>query len=278
MKVTTVLNMLKSSYHQSSGQVSYSLQANGGQLNLNELIGKSIQLKFEPEIQCLACQRKIKKTFNQGYCFPCFRSLARCDMCILKPETCHFRHGTCREESWALNHCIKPHIVYLSYTSNFKVGITRKTNIPYRWIDQGALKALPLYEVSERFHAGLIEKHLASFIDDKTHWRNMLKLNDASSIDMIARSQALIENSKIDAFIKSNTHLQLIPPTKIIPHDVYSFIYPTKKTPTTTNTIKLDTNHAFTSTLEGIKGQYLLFEHGTINIRKYGGYLLTLQF
>ena len=172
---------------------------------------------------------------------------------------------------------MKQHIVYLSFTSNFKVGITRKTNIPYRWIDQGALEAVALFEVSERFHAGLIEKHLSNFINDKTHWRNMLKTNDHRFIDMNAQIENLFDQSQIEKFISENEYLQQSPPKRLHPTK-YRFYYPCNQVPTTTNSIKLDDDHSFISKLEGIKGQYLLFEHGTLNIRKYGGHQITLNY
>jgi hypothetical protein len=72
----------------------------------------------------------------------------------MKPETCHYHLGTCREPDWAQNHCFRPHIVYLANSSGVKVGITRKTQIPTRWLDQGASQALPIFEVQQPFVIG----------------------------------------------------------------------------------------------------------------------------
>lgn len=130
-----------------SGLVSYELQLAEQSIALNPLMGKSFKLTYTGQIFCVHCNRPIKKSFNQGYCYPCFTSLAQCDMCIMKPETCHYEAGTCREPDWAQKFCFQPHIVYLANSSGIKVGITRQTQLPTRWIDQGAVQALPIFKV-----------------------------------------------------------------------------------------------------------------------------------
>lgn len=102
--------------------VNYQLPIGEARVDMNAAIGKQIRLKFDGEIHCVACGRLTKKSFNQGHCYPCFRALASCDMCIMKPETCHFALGTCREPEWALSHCMQPHYVYLANSSGIKVG------------------------------------------------------------------------------------------------------------------------------------------------------------
>ena len=49
-----------------------------------------------------------------------------------------------RDYDWEMAHHMQPHVVYLSKTAGIKVGVTRETQIPYRWIDQGAVEALIL--------------------------------------------------------------------------------------------------------------------------------------
>ena len=110
---------------------------------LNPLIGKKLTLNFHDKIACKHCGNKTKKSYSQGFCYPCMAKLAQCDMCIMKPETCHHHLGTCREPEWGEKHCMVDHYVYLSNTSALKVGITRHTQIPTRWIDQGATQAFP---------------------------------------------------------------------------------------------------------------------------------------
>ena len=118
MKVSGNLAKMKTSLE--NGEAHYQLPVGDERVPMNELIGKSLQLKYEGEINCIACGRKVKKSFSQGYCYPCFSSLAQCDMCILKPETCHYFEGSCREPQWADEHCMQDHVVYLANSSGIK--------------------------------------------------------------------------------------------------------------------------------------------------------------
>ena len=168
----------------------YHLLFDDKRVDMNSLVGSPIELSFNKTIQCANCGRITPKSYSQGYCFPCARSLARCDLCIMRPETCHYHLGTCREPDWGLSNCFTPHIVYLANSSGIKVGITRKTNTPSRWIDQGAICALPILEVKTRLESGLIEKALKSFITDKTNWRVMLK-NETEPADLVTAKASL---------------------------------------------------------------------------------------
>src|SRR5690606_22023386 len=132
---------------------------------------------------CIDTGRKIKKSYGQGFSFESFMTLAQCDTCIVRPELCHFQKGTCREPDWGEKNCIQPHIVYLANSSGLKVGITRKSQVPTRWIDQGASAAIALFEVKERKLSGLVEIELAKKLNDKTNWREMLK-GDGGDVDL----------------------------------------------------------------------------------------------
>lgn len=171
--------------------VSYQLPLDDTLIPLNELIGKSITLTHTGNIHCLNCGKKTKKSYSQGHCFVCTRKLASCDMCIMKPETCHYEYGTCRQPEWADDFCMTDHYVYLSNTSALKVGITRHTQLPTRWIDQGATQGLPIFKVKTRQISGLVETALAEFIGDKTNWRTMLKGENAD-IDLKAEAARLM--------------------------------------------------------------------------------------
>ena len=116
-----------------SDPVEYGLPVGKFVVPMNPLVGKFISLHFKGVINCIHCGRKTSKSFAQGYCFPCMRSLAECDSCIVRPETCHFDEGTCRDEAWAQEHCMQDHFVYLANSSGIKVGITRGSQIPTRW-------------------------------------------------------------------------------------------------------------------------------------------------
>jgi len=115
--------------------VNYTMSVGDQELPMNDLLGRSLSLRYTGNIFCLNCERKSKKSFGQGYCYPCFKKLARCDSCIMKPETCHFSQGTCREPEWAQQFCFTEHYVYLANSSGLKVGITRGNQVPTRWMD-----------------------------------------------------------------------------------------------------------------------------------------------
>ena len=124
--------------------VNYQLPIGAQQLPLNELLGKTIRLQALGDIHCLHCARRTKKSYSQGYCYPCFTKLPQCDLCIMSPERCHYELGTCRDPAWGEQFCMTDHIVYLANSSGVKVGITRATQVPGRWIDQGNPAAHPV--------------------------------------------------------------------------------------------------------------------------------------
>jgi hypothetical protein len=186
--------------------VAYFLRMGDEEIALNPLVGEHLSLRFSGHIHCTACGREINKSFNQGYCFPCFRSLAQCDRCMVSPELCHFHLGTCREPDWGLAHCMQPHVVYLANTSGIKVGITRATQVPTRWIDQGAVQALPLMNVTSRRASGVVETALKSHMADRTDWRRMLK-GPPESADRRGE-----RNATSGARRRSTTHLRISGP------------------------------------------------------------------
>lgn len=278
MSIKLHLHKMKASLS-SDNTVQYQLITNPEtqeKLWINELLNKKVTIKFLNEINCVSCGRKTNKSFNQGYCFPCMRTLAACDMCILKPEQCHFDEGTCREPEWGLEHCFKPHYVYLSNTGNIKVGITRGENIPSRWIDQGASYALPIYKVDRRLTSGLIETTMKNHIADKTNWRTMLKAEPENK-DLAGMRDELrlkTENEIIQIQEKyGHDCLDYLPNEEIIKINFPVLEYPKKIT-----SFNLDKNPVAEGTLIGIKGQYLIFDTGCINIRKYGGYHCEITF
>ena len=252
--------------------VRYALALSGQSVNMNDFIGRQIRLEFQQQIECIHCGRMTKKSFSQGYCYPCFSSLAQCDMCIVSPEKCHFHLGTCREPDWALSHCMKPHIVYLSNTSGVKIGITRETQIPTRWIDQGAVQALPILKVSRRYHSGLVETAFKQHVKDKTNWRSMLKheVEDIDLYSVFERYWPDIEANLSDT-VRDDVEVIADPAAAI------SLEYPSMKFPDKVSSFNLDKNPLVEGKLDAIKGQYLIFDSGVINIRKYSGYLVSLE-
>lgn len=257
----------------------YAININDGKekpFPLNSLVGKSIHLQFTQRRQCIACQIPVKKIYQQGYCFPCTQKLASCDLCIVKPERCHFHLGTCREPSWGEKHCFSPHIIYLANTSGVKVGITRETQIPNRWIDQGAMSAMPLFRVTSRYHAGLIEVALASQLQDKTDWRKMLK-NDIEAVDLVSIRNAIkpenILADKISNELLSKISFHYLEDS--IPTDIQ---YPLLENPKKIVSLNLEKTPEISGTLLGIKGQYFILDCGVLNIRNHSGYEVKLSY
>ena len=252
--------------------VRYSLELGGRQIILSDYLGKQLRIEYLQQIECVHCGRITKKSFNQGFCYPCFTRLAQCDRCIMSPENCHYHLGTCREPEWAMSHCMRPHIIYLSNTSGVKVGITRETQLPTRWIDQGAVRAMPILRVSKRYHAGLIEQAFKQHVSDRTNWRNMLK-NEVEDIDLYEVYQSLWPQ------VKSQLDAELVDDAEEIaqPDAALDLHYPALHYPQRVSSFNLDKEPLAEGRLDAIKGQYLILDNGVINIRKYGGYLVSLE-
>ena len=256
-------------------KVDYRLQLGDTSVSINECMEKQVKLTFMGAINCIHCGRKTKKSFSQGYCFPCMKSLAQCDQCIMSPERCHYAAGTCREPEWGEQFCMTEHVVYLANTTAAKVGITRATQIPTRWIDQGAEQALPIMRVKTRQQAGFIEDAIREHISDKTNWRNMLK-GSAEPIDLVALKQELLELSKAkisevyERFGEDNFQVDTS-------QEAQTLSFPVLQYPTKISSFNLDKNPEAEGTLQGVKGQYLIFDTGVINLRKYTGYQLRLD-
>ncbi|MBS3952890.1 MAG: DUF2797 domain-containing protein [Methylomicrobium sp.] len=265
-----MLGILKKMKTELAEPVNYQLCLGDQLLNLNDSLGLQVNLRFTGKISCIHCGRSTKKSFSQGYCYPCFISLAQCDMCIMKPETCHYDKGTCREPEWGEAFCYQTHYVYLANSSGIKVGITRQTQIPTRWIDQGAVQALPILKVQSRHISGVAEIALAKFVSDKTSWQKMLK-NDSEQVDLIAKRDELIEQCREDftEIIRrfGDQAIEYLPDQQDI-----RINYPVLRYPAKVTSFNLDKNPNVSGVLQGIKGQYLLLDTGVINIRKFTGY------
>lgn len=250
--------------------VQYGLPLGDAVLALNPLLDQRLTLRYTGRIFCVHCGRKTSKSFDQGYCFPCFRSLAQCDTCIVKPEQCHFEQGTCREPDWAQQFCFRPHIVYLANSSGLKVGITRDNQLPTRWIDQGAVQALPVFSVRNRFHSGLVEITLGKYVADKTQWQAMLK-NQVTELNLLEERDRLLEKCRLELeALRDSLGADAIMP--LADAAVVQIEYPVLQYPAKVSSFNLDKTPLIEGRLLGIKGQYLMFDSGVINIRKYSGY------
>jgi hypothetical protein len=264
MKISGLLSKMST---KSDDIVRYTLPFQEVHFDLNSLVGKRIKLTHSGKVYCGNCSKQIKKSYAQGYCYPCTMKLAACDLCILKPELCHFDKGTCREPSWGEEHCLKPHYIYLANSSGLKVGITRKVNVPHRWIDQGATEALPIIEVNDRLTSGQIEVLFKKHIADKTDWRKMLK-GVPEGIDLKAWKEKLLKELEVEL---ANHKF------KILNEDVQRFDYPILRYPDKISSISLDKITEINDLVIGIKGQYLIFDHGVLNVRSHTGYEVTLE-
>lgn len=242
---------------------------------LNNLLGQALRLDYQGQINCIHCDRKTSKSFSQGYCYPCFKRLAQCDSCIVSPEKCHFHLGTCREPEWGEQHCMIDHIVYLANTSGLKVGITRHSQVPTRWMDQGASQAQPIFRVSSRFQSGLVETLFKNHVADKTSWQTMLK-GPGQPVDLEARRAELVAGCAGEIARLQDEHgLQAI---TVLEGEAETVIdYPVLQYPVKVKSFNLDKTPFVEGTLTGIKGQYLIFDTGVINLRKYGGYQVALS-
>ncbi len=251
----------------------YELRLGEDIVDMNALIDQVVTISFDGIIHCVHCGRQTKKSFNQGYCYPCFSRLAQCDLCIVKPERCHFHLGTCREPEWGEAHCMIPHVIYLANSTGVKVGITRKTQIPTRWIDQGAIQALAILEVNSRYQSGVIETLIAEVVNDKTHWRRLVK-EDAAVVDL----PRMYESIKMQFYDAIQATEQQFGTDSVIwlEEEVVNINYPIQAYPQTIKSVDLMKMPEITDRLMGIKGQYLLMEHHVINMRKHAGFEVTL--
>ena len=249
-------------------EVKYTLVLGDDTIDMNSLINKDIRLFWNGDIFCSACGKKTKNSFGEGFCYPCFQSAPEATECTIRPELCRAHLGEGRDPEWEERNHNTPHIVYLAASDIVKVGVTRITQIPTRWIDQGASSAIRLAETPNRYEAGILEVALKAFFADKTNWQRMLKNEVDDSIDLVEE--------------KWNLHDQL--PEDLIQFfsendEVIDINYPVLTYPTKVKSLSFDKTPTIEGKLVGIKGQYLIFEDGNVlNIRKHTSYFLEVTF
>lgn len=234
---------------------------------MTELVGQTIRIQFQNEINCVVSGKKIKKTYGDGMSYDAFMSSPLATPSIIRPELSRIHEGIAlRDEEWERKHHLQPHVVYLSNTSGIKVGVTRTTQIPTRWIDQGAVGAILLAEVPYRQLAGLIEVNLKEHVADKTNWRGMLK-NEYSLENLLDKKEELIESlpEEYYDFISDNDEITTIN-------------FPVIEYPKKVSSLKLDKVSSIEKRLNGIKGQYLIFDdESVLNLRSHAGYKVTIE-
>ncbi|MFD1094981.1 DUF2797 domain-containing protein [Salegentibacter chungangensis] len=246
-------------------KVQYYLVFDSDFLNLNQLLDRKVSINFL-RYQCLNCGLE-KKIFRQGFCFDCFNEIPQAGEWIMKPELsrAHLDEED-RDLEFEKRAQLQPHIVYLANSSNVKVGVTRKEQIPTRWIDQGAHEAIEIVEVPNRYLAGITEVALKDHVSDKTNWRKMLT-NDIKDLNLVEEREKLkdfIPDEAKEYYIASNKETEIE--------------FPVLEFPKKIKTLNLGKNPFYEGVLKGIKGQYLIFEDGTVfNVRGHEGFVVEFN-
>ena len=248
-------------------EVKYTLQLEGEEISMNDYINKAILLEWNGDIFCSSCSKKVKKTFGDGFCYQCFSTAPEATECTIRPELCRAHLGEGRDVEWEQRNHNQPHIVYLAASDKVKVGVTRITQVPTRWIDQGASSAIRIAETPNRYEAGKLEVALKAFFSDKTNWQRMLKNEVDDSIDLEKEKWELHDQlpSDLTTFFSEND-------------EIIHINYPVINYPEKVKSLSFDKTPSIKGTLKGIKGQYLIFDGGrVINIRRHTGYFISIK-
>ena len=247
---------------ENSSPVNYYLDMGEDFLNMNQLIGKKIKIDFKG-YECLCCGED-KKIFRQGFCYDCFFKNPKAGDWIMRPELskAHLDIED-RDLEFEKKMQLQPHVVYLANSSNVKVGVTRKAQIPTRWIDQGAHEAIEIVEVPNRYLAGITEVALKEHVSDKTNWRKMLT-NQVEDLNLAE------ERDKLEDYLPEE-----VKPYFIASNKETEISFPVEQYPLKIKSLNLDKTLNYEGVLKGIKGQYLIFEDSTVfNVRNWEGYVV----
>ena len=258
---------IRKMHAEAKNEVTYQLPIGDDLVNMNDFIGNEITLTYQHQILCKECGRETVKSFNQGFCYPCFKNSPSAADWIIHPELskAHLDIED-RDLEFEKSVQLKPHVVYLSLTSGLKVGVTRDTQVPTRWIDQGAAKAIILAITPNRYLAGMIEVSLKEHLADKTNWRQMLT-NVYPDVDLSEEKQRVIQ-------LLDEEYLQYVPKED----EIIDLNFPVLSYPVKIKSIGFDKVPEYTGKLTGIKGQYLMFANGIVlNVRKHEGYVVSLE-
>jgi hypothetical protein len=261
-------NLIKMSSKLDGNNVSYSLNLDEDEIDMAQLLDKGLKLTYQNKINCIKCGKETKKSFGQGFCYQCFTTAPEADECVLRPERCKAHLGISRDIKWSEDHCLQPHIVYLAVSGGLKVGVTRLSQVPTRWIDQGAERAVRVCEVPNRHIAGVVEKFLMSHFGDKTNWKKMITNESLAEIDLRAEKQRAIE--LLPAELKQYALAK--------DDEVFDFSYPVKEWPEKPVQHNFENETGIEGKLKGIRGQYLIFDaQRVLNVRKFSGYRIQLM-
>ncbi len=257
--------VLKKMQTELQSPVQYYMVFDADFIHVNQLLDKEIRIEFL-RYQCLACG-KDKKIYRQGYCYDDFYKVPQAADWIIRPELskAHLDEED-RDLEFEKQVQLQPHVVYLANSSNIKVGVTRKSQVPTRWIDQGAHEAIEIVEVPNRYLAGITEVALKDHIADKTNWRKMLK-NEIDDEDLVQYRESLkdfIPEEAKDYYMANNQEINIE--------------FPVLQYPQKLKTLNLIKTPSYTGVLKGIKGQYLIFEDNTVfNVRNSEGFVVSIS-
>jgi len=245
--------------------IGYFLKLEQGFINLNQCLDKKLSIKWINSI-CLNCNNE-KEIFRQGFCKSCFFEIPQTADWVMKPELSQAHLNIeYRDLEYEKKIQLQSHYIYFADTSHLKVGVTRKTQVPYRWIDQGANQTIILLELPNRYLAGIGEVKLKEFFSDKTNWRKMLT-NDGDPVDLNEAYKKGIENLPLDLknYIKSENS------------EIINLKYPVNVYPKKVSSLKLEKGITYKGKLTGIKGQYLMFEDQSVfNVRSNEGKVVEI--
>jgi hypothetical protein len=248
------------------GDILYKLHLSE-EIEMNALVGKRISIVYAGRINCRKCEKKTKNSFGEGFCYPCFSSAPEAAECIIRPELCRAHLGEGRDVEWEERNHNTPHVVYFAATDIVKVGVTRSTQVPTRWIDQGASSAIRVAETPNRYEAGRLEVALKSEFADKTNWRKMLRNEVNDEIDLEEEKWSLHDRLPSDLTTYFTEDDEII-----------ELNYPVDEFPEKVTSLNLDKSPNIEGVLKGIKGQYLIFEGGKVfNVRRHTGYFIELN-
>ncbi|QDO92906.1 DUF2797 domain-containing protein [Formosa sediminum] len=257
-----VLTKMETEY---ANPIQYYLVFDSDFINMNQLLNKTLNINFL-KYQCLNCGLD-KKIYRQGYCKSCFFEIPQAADWIMKPELSQ-AHLDIEDRDLAFEKKVQlqPHIVYLANSSSVKVGVTRKGQVPTRWIDQGAHEAIEIVEVPNRYLAGITEVALKDYVSDKTNWRTMLKneVQDENLVEWREKLKPYIPEAAKPYFIDFNTETEME--------------FPVLQYPVKPKSLNIEKMQHYTGVLKGIKGQYLIFEDDTVcNIRGNEGMYVSIE-
>ncbi|REH46466.1 uncharacterized protein DUF2797 [Tenacibaculum gallaicum] len=257
--------VLKKMSTENLSTVQYYLNMGADFLNMNQLLNKELTLSFVT-YECLNCHLE-KKIYRQGFCKKCFFEIPTAGDWIMRPELSKAHLGEeDRDLEYEKKVQLQPHIVYLANSSNVKVGVTRKQQVPTRWIDQGAHEAIEIVEVPNRYLAGITEVALKEHVADKTNWRTMLKndIKDENLVEWREKLQEFIPDEAKEYYIANNTETNIQ--------------FPVEKFPKKPKSLNLEKEETYTGKLVGVKGQYLIFEDETVfNVRSNEGLVVKIE-